>query len=69
VYVNQEDRAEAPIHIGALVAMGMWIIDNCDLEELAQVCRALGRWEFLMTINPLRLKNSTGSPVNPVAVF
>lgn len=26
-------------------------------------------WEFLLTICPLRLRNVTGSPVNPVAIF
>jgi hypothetical protein len=27
------------------------------------------RWEFMLTIAPLRLQNTTGSPVNPIAVF
>ncbi|HEV8530302.1 MAG TPA: hypothetical protein VGT00_02675 [Methylomirabilota bacterium] len=27
------------------------------------------RWEFLLTLAPLRLKNVTGSPVNPIALF
>jgi hypothetical protein len=52
-----------------MVAMGMWIIDGCDLEELARACEQLGRWEFLFTAAPLRLKNSTGSPFNPIAVL
>jgi hypothetical protein len=29
----------------------------------------LGRYEFMATIATIRLKNSTGSPVNPLAVF
>jgi kynurenine formamidase len=49
--------------------MGMWIIDGCDLEALARTCRELGRWEFMFFAAPLRLKNSTGSPMNPVAIF
>jgi kynurenine formamidase len=56
-------------HVVALVAMGLWLIDNANLEDLAQACAARGRWEFLLTIAPLRLRNVTGSPVNPVAVF
>jgi hypothetical protein len=52
-----------------MVAMGMWIIDGCDLELLAQTCERLQRWEFLFFTAPLRLKNATGSPMNPVAVF
>ena len=27
------------------------------------------RWEFLVTIAPLRIPNGTGSPVNPIAMF
>ena len=30
---------------------------------------AEGRWEFMITVTPLRLANETGSPVNPIAVF
>ena len=43
--------------------------DNANLEDLARACAERGRWEFLLTIAPLRLKNVTGSPVNPIALF
>ena len=56
-------------HVVCLVAMGLWLIDNGNLEDLAQACARRGRWEFLLTIAPLRLRNVTGSPVNPIAVF
>lgn len=59
----------APIHTVGVVAMGLWIIDACDLEELARTCDEVGRWEFMVVVAPLRLKNSTGSPVNPLAIF
>jgi len=58
-----------PVHVVGIVAMGLWLIDNCNLEELAQACAARQRWEFLLTIAPLRLQNVTGSPVNPLAIF
>lgn len=57
------------LHVVALVAMGLWLIDNANLEELARACAERGRWEFLLTIAPLRLQHTTGSPVNPIAVF
>ena len=57
------------LHVVSLVAMGLWLIDNCNLEELAQACATHNRWEFMLTICPLRLRNVTGSPVNPVAIF
>jgi hypothetical protein len=53
----------------ALVALGLWLIDNMNLEELSQACTARRRWEFMLTLAPLRLLNTTGSPVNPIALF
>jgi kynurenine formamidase len=57
------------VHIVALVSMGLWLIDNANLEELAKACAARRRWEFMLTIAPLRLQGVTGSPVNPIALF
>jgi hypothetical protein len=56
-------------HVVSLVAMGLWLIDNANLEDVARAAAERSRWEFLLTIAPLRLKNVTGSPVNPIAVF
>ena len=58
-----------PIHQVGIVAMGMWILDNPNLEQLAAACRERNRWEFMLSIGPLRLHNTTGSPVNPIAIF
>jgi kynurenine formamidase len=49
--------------------MGLCLIDNCDLENLGDVCAAIGRSEFLFTVGPLRVEHGTGSPVNPLAVL
>ena len=57
------------VHIVALVGMGLWLIDNGNLEDLTQACAARRRWEFLLTVAPLRLQHTTGSPVNPIALF
>jgi kynurenine formamidase len=57
------------LHIVALVAMGLWLIDNANLEEVAAACAARHRWEFMLTVAPLRLAAATGSPVNPIALF
>jgi len=57
------------VHVVGLVAMGLWLIDNANLEEVAQACAARRRWEFMLTIAPLVLQNVTGSPVNPIALF
>jgi kynurenine formamidase len=58
-----------PLHQVGIVAMGLWLIDNCDLEDLATICAELGRWEFLLSVGPLRIEHGTGSPVNPIATF
>jgi len=58
-----------PIHTLTLAAMGMQLLDNQNLEELAQACASRRRWEFLLTIAPLRLEKGTGCAVNPIAVF
>ena len=58
-----------PIHQIALPHMGLWLIDNCNLEEIAATCVERGRWEFLLTIAPLRVEFGTGSPVNPIAML
>ncbi|HET6318524.1 MAG TPA: cyclase family protein [Chloroflexota bacterium] len=63
------ERFSNPVHQVGIVAMGLWILDNAWLDDLAAACQARRRWEFLINILPLRLKNATGSPVNPVAVF
>jgi kynurenine formamidase len=57
------------LHVVSLVAMGMWLIDNGNLEELSQACAKYRRWQFMLTIAPLVLERVTGSPVNPIAVF
>ena len=62
-------KVSNPIHQVGIVSMGLWILDNANLEELAQACQQRNRWEFLISISPLRMYNGTGSPVNPVAVF
>jgi kynurenine formamidase len=63
------EKLSNPIHQVGIVAMGLWILDNANLEDLARACQQRNRWEFLININPLRMYNATGSPVNPVAVF
>lgn len=62
-------RVPQPIHQVGITAMGLWILDNANLEDIAEACSQRNRWQFLVSINPLPLHNTTGSPVNPIAVF
>jgi len=63
------DGVAMPIHQLALVAMGMPILDNCDLEALSATAGRLRRWEFLVVAAPEPVPGGTGSPINPVALF
>jgi kynurenine formamidase len=58
-----------PIHVIGLVTLGLWLIDNLAVEDLATTCSRLGRWEFMLSLAPLRILGGTGSPVNPIATF
>jgi kynurenine formamidase len=58
-----------PIHMLGLVAMGLHLLDNLDLEPLAGVCMEENRWGFFLSLAPLRIPGGTGSPLNPIAVF
>ena len=60
---------EMPIHQCTLVAMGVHLLDNLRLDRLSDACNRHERWEFQLTVAPLRVEGGTGSPVNPIAVF
>lgn len=59
----------APLHVLALVAMGMPLFDNMDLEGLAREANTRSRYTFLFMAAPLNIRGGTGSPLNPLAVF
>ena len=58
-----------PIHQLVLIAMGMPIFDNLDLEAVSAEANKRQRWEFLITASPLAISGGTGSPFNPIATF
>ena len=58
-----------PIHVLALNALGVHLLDYLRFEDAARHCEAVGRWEFLFAAAPLRIVGGTGSPINPTAIF
>jgi kynurenine formamidase len=58
-----------PTHTVAIASMGLLIIDNADLEELAATAARLGRWEFMLSVAPIPVAGATGSVVNAIATF
>ncbi|QHC23648.1 cyclase family protein [Streptomyces sp. GS7] len=63
------DGLHSPVHALAIVAMGVPLLDNLDLEALSAACADTGRYAFLLVVAPLNIPGGTGSPVNPVAVL
>jgi kynurenine formamidase len=63
------DGVGQPIHLLVLVAMGMPIFDNCDLELLGKEAAKRNRWEFMVTASPAAVPFATGSVLNPIATF
>jgi kynurenine formamidase len=58
-----------PIHTVGLVAMGLWLIDNVELTELAATCELKKRYEFFFAALPWRMVGVTSAANNPVAIF
>jgi kynurenine formamidase len=63
------DGVDFPVHVLAINALGVMLMDYLQLEDVARGCAEAGRWSFLCVVAPLRLPTGTGSPVNPVAVL
>ena len=69
VYPSQVDGVAQPVHLLTLVAMGLWLFDNLDLEALAEEADRQNRWEFMFVAAPLAVPGGTGAPLNPLAIF
>jgi kynurenine formamidase len=63
------ERPWMPLHMVGMVAMGLVMLDNPEVEELATAAGELGRRDFLLTCAPLSIPGGTGSAVNPLAIF
>jgi kynurenine formamidase len=63
------DGVAFPIHVLAINAMGIHLLDYLQFEDLVPLCESAERWEFLFVAAPLRIAGGTGSPVNPIAIL
>ena len=66
---NRYANIVSPLHTACLVYLGVWLIDNANLADLAAAAARHQRNEFMLSIGALRLRNVPGSPVNPFAIF
>lgn len=60
----EKQPSQMQVHRHLLVESGIHIIENLNLDELAQA----GVFEFLFVALPLPIRGGTGSPIRPVAV-
>ncbi len=63
------DGRANPLHELVIVGLGMPILDNLDLDAVAEAAAERDRWEFMFVGAPLRVVGGTGSPLNPLAIF
>ena len=63
------EGVDFPVHVLAINAMGLHLLDWLQLDDLVPLCEEAGRWSFCCVIAPLRLVRGTGSPVNPIAIL
>lgn len=66
---SSTEGVDFPVHVLALNAMGVHLLDYLQLEDVLATCEQTGRWDFLFIAAPLRITGGTGSPLNPLAVF
>ncbi|WWC58056.1 uncharacterized protein I303_100591 [Kwoniella dejecticola CBS 10117] len=60
---------ELQLHPVLLSGMGIMICELMRLNEIAEECKKLNRWEFFFSSNPLMIEHGVASPPNAVAIF
>jgi hypothetical protein len=58
-----------PIHTLAIAVLGVPLVDNAYLEDVAREAAARKRWEFLITVQFTRIPGGTATPFNALATF
>jgi hypothetical protein len=58
-----------PIHEVTLATIGLPIVDNGYLEDVAATAARLRRWEFMVSIQINPIEGGTASPFNALATF
>ena len=58
-----------PGHRILIADHGIYLVENLNLEELGQALAERGSHEFVLVLNPLRIKGATASPLNAFALL
>jgi len=65
---ESNDPEQQFMHFQLLPRLGMPIGELFDLDALADACAADGRYDFMFTSAPLRIRNGVASPPNALAI-
>jgi kynurenine formamidase len=63
------DHWPFPVHQIGITGMGLHLIDNMHLGPVSAACRERERFEFLLSMAPIRIPRATGCPINPIAAL
>jgi kynurenine formamidase len=66
--VYPEKGTVFPVHRILIADNGVYLVENMNLEELGEVLAARRNHEFVLVLNPLRLRGMTGAPLNAFAI-
>lgn len=66
---NELSNSFQPLHVPAIVYMGLLLGEMFYLDELASACAETGVWEFFVSAPPLPFTGSAGAPPGPVAIL
>jgi len=69
VLPSRVEGVSQPIHALCIVAMGMPIFDNLDLELVGAEAAKRKRWEFLTTVQFTRVPGGTATSFNALGTF
>ena len=67
--VGQGEAANRPVHTLAIAVLGVPLVDNAYLEDVAKEAAARKRWEFLTTVQFTRIPGGTATTFNALATF
>ena len=58
-----------PVHTMTQVFLGLPLVDNAYLEDVAREAAARRRWEFMISWQITSIPGGTASPFNAIATF
>jgi hypothetical protein len=67
--VGAGEAANRPVHTLTIAVLGVPLVDNAYLEDVAREAQSRKRWEFLTTVHFTRIPGGTATTFNALATF